>query len=103
MANPGKELENTDAIVDALMSDVSRERHKFIDKVDMDRVVATLLRLTMEISVLRERLDAHEGLAKQHGVFGPADVDAYQPTPEEQDQRNERRSTLIARIVRDLT
>ena len=96
-------LSGTDAIVDALMSDPARERFKFIEQVDMDRVVAAILRLTMEVSVLRDRIDTHESLAEKHGGYSQADVESYRPTPEEERRRAERRSTLVARLVRDLT
>ena len=93
----------TKAIVDALMSDPSRERNHFIDQVDMDRVVAALVRLTMEVSVLRDRLDAHESLAAQHNLYTAEDVDGFKPSAEEETARGARRAQLIARLVRDLT
>ena len=96
-------LTSTDAIVDALMSDPARERFKFIEQVDMDRVVAAILRLTMEVSVLRDRIDTLESLAEKYGGYSLADVESYRPTPEEEQRRAERRRTLVARIVRDLT
>ena len=96
-------LTGTDAIVNALMSDPARERFKFIEQVDMDRVVAAILRLTMEVSVLRDRIDTHESLAERHGGYSLADVESYRPTPEEEKRRGQRRETLVARIVRDLT
>jgi len=96
-------LIDADAIVDALMSDPNRERHHFIDRVDMDRLVAAILRLTMEISVLRDRLSTHESLAAQHGGYSRDDVEAYAPTPAENQIRAESRQNLVARIVRDLT
>ncbi len=61
------------------------------------------LRLTMEVSVLRDRIDTHESLAEKHGGYSLADVESYQPTPEEEKRRAARRRTLVARIVRDLT
>ena len=94
---------DTKAIVDALMSDPSRERNHFIENVDMDRVVAALVRLTMEVSVLRDRLDAHESLSAQHNLYTAADVDAFKPSAEEDAARGNRRAQLIARLVRDLT
>ena len=93
----------TDAVVDALMSDPARERFRFIEQVDMDRVVAAILRVTMEVSVLRDRIDTHESLAEKFGGYSMADVESYRPTPEEEQRRAERRSALVARLVRDLT
>lgn len=103
MNDKPKDLAGVEATVDALMSNPLRERHKFIDQVDMDSIVAVLLRLGMEISVLRERLDAHESLAQKYGVYSFDEVDAYQPTAEEAQRRERRRKQLVARIVRDLT
>ena len=94
----------TEAIVDALMSDTSRNaRDHFIDKVDMDAVIAALLRLTMEVSTLRDRLDAHESLAGKGKPYNQEDVDAYRPTPDEEQRRANNRRQLISRLVRDLT
>ena len=103
MAKSRSALTGTDAVVDALMSDPARERFKFIEQVDMDRVVAAILRLTMEVSVLRDRIDTHESLAEKHGGYSRADVESYRPTPEEEQRRAERRNALVARLVRDLT
>ena len=99
-----QKIYDTDAVVDALMSDPVRgERHHFIDKVDMDRVVAALLRLTMEVSTLRDRLETHESLAAKGTAYSHDDVEAYMPTPEEERRRAEKRQHLISRLVRDLT
>lgn len=94
----------TDSIVDALMSDRSRNtRDHFIDNVDMDRVVAALLRLTMEVSTLRDRLATHESLASTGKPYSEADVDAYMPTSDEEQSRAAKRQHLISRLVRDLS
>ncbi|MBL8644820.1 MAG: hypothetical protein JNK21_12860 [Rhodospirillaceae bacterium] len=94
---------DTDAVVDALISDPARrDRHHFIDTVDMDRVVTALLRLAMEISVLRDRIDTHESLAAKTGAYTRGDVDTYRPSPEEDAARAERRKQLVARLTRDL-
>ncbi len=61
------------------------------------------LRLTVEVAVLRDRIDTHESLAEEHGDYSLADVESYRPTPEEEQRRAERRRTLVARVVRDLT
>ncbi len=61
------------------------------------------LRLTMEVSVLRDRIDTHESLAEKNGSYSSADVESYRPTPEEEQRRAERRTTVVARVVRDLT
>lgn len=61
------------------------------------------LRLTVEVVVLRDRIDTHESLAEKHGDYSLADVESYRPTPEEEQRRAERRRTLVARVVRDLT
>lgn len=95
---------DTEDVVDALMSDRSRNaRDQFIDNVDMDRVVAALLRLTMEISTVRDRLATHESLAAKGTAYSEADVDAYLPTTDEEQTRAAKRKHLISRLVRDLT
>jgi hypothetical protein len=94
----------TSALVEALMADPKRrEDHTFLQNVDMDRVVAALLRLTMEVSVLRDRLDTYERLGAAGKPVTPDTVEEFVPAPADEAVRLERRKQLIARLVRDLS
>jgi len=56
----------------------------------------------MEISVLRDRLATQEALLEQHGVIRRHEIEAYNPSDEEQVQRNAARTQLIEHLLQDL-
>jgi hypothetical protein len=53
------------------------------DNIDVatvaDRSLQIVTALSAEVLVLRERLEIVEHLAAEHGLFGPEEVDDYQP------------------------
>lgn len=79
------------------------ERPRQIEELTPDQLVAALLRLTMEISVLRDRLATHERLLEAHGLLSPESVDQFQPKPEERERRAAGRTALIESILKDLS
>ena len=85
----------------SMMHDPKRARPQFIRNVDMDKVVDALLRLSMEVSVIRDRLDIHEALAEQHGIAADA-VESFVATPEIEARRRERRERLVRGVISDL-
>ncbi len=68
-----------------------------------DQLVAALLRLTMEISVLRDRLRTQENLLVDNGVLGADAIDRYEPSAEESALRGESRAALIQQLINDLS
>jgi len=78
------------------------ERPRQIAELSPDQLVAAILRLTMEISVLRDRLATHEALLAEHGVSSEA-IDAFQPSAEEQKRRAAARLGLIEGVMKDLS
>lgn len=104
MTNMSRSKTEVGALVEALMSDPKRRKgHTFLQNLDNDRVVAALLRLTMEISVLRDRLDTYERLGAAGKPVTPETVEEFVPAPADEAVRLERRKQLIARLVRDLS
>ena len=91
------------------MTDANPDRpHKLprpqqLEKLDPDQVVAVVLRLAMEVSVLRDRLRTHEHLLEKHGLLSEGDVDAYSPSKDETAKRNKARVELIENIINDLS
>lgn len=67
-----------------------------------DQLVAVILRLAMEISVLRERLHSHELLLEQANLLPRGAVDDFQPDQDAAQQRSQARNALIEAILQDL-
>lgn len=78
------------------------ERPQQIESLAPDQMVAVILRLTMEISTLRERLATHEQLLQQAGVFSDAAIDDFQVDAEDKSRRQAERQRLIEGVVSDL-
>jgi hypothetical protein len=78
------------------------ERPRQIAKLDPDQVVAAMLRLTMEISVLRDRLATHEQLLAKHGLTAEA-INQFEPDAAEKKRRAAARMHLIDSVMKDLS
>lgn len=90
-------------IYDALRARVPKgERPTFFPDPAIDQLWWVMLAMLGEMTVLRDRLDTHERLAAR-GLYTQADVDAFEPTAEELQQRDEQREALVARTLRSVT
>ena len=65
-----------------------------------DQLFGMVTALAAQLAVTRERLDTVERLAAKAGLFGPVDVDAFEPDAEASVERDAMRKGLIARIFR---
>jgi len=74
-----------------------------LDALPPDQVVAVLLRLAMEVSVLRDRLRTHEQLLAEQQVLSPEAIDGYTPSKDESAARQNARNELIDSIIKDLS
>jgi hypothetical protein len=61
----------------------------------IDKLVAMVLALTSEVSVLADRLATVEALAG----LKPEQIDAFRPDPEERRAREARREALLGRVL----
>ena len=68
----------------------------------IDTLMNMLMALTSEVSVLRERVDAHERLQAENKFTGPEAVDDYLPDESAQKNRATLRQRLIAKVCRPL-
>lgn len=87
----------------SMVNDPQRRKPEFMPEPGQDKAVAAILRLAMEISVLRDRIDTHEALAESSGAYTQEDVEAYAPDPEREAKRAARRKTLIESLMHDLS
>lgn len=67
-----------------------------------DQLFGIVTALAAQLAVTRERLDTVERLAQKAGLFGPADVDAFEASEAEGTARDALRQGLIARIFRPM-
>ncbi len=74
-----------------------------LESLDPDQVVAVVLRLAMEISVLRDRLGTYEELFEKHGVLPREDIQNFTPSKTEGAARQKARTELIEGIINDLS
>ena len=65
-----------------------------------DRLLAMVMALAGEVSVLRERLDTIERRAAAKGVFSAADIDTYEPDEAALAARDRWRAGFLDRVLR---
>lgn len=75
-------------------------RPHFFDDPNVDKLLAMLMALAGEVSVLRERLDTHERLAAEKKWASEGNVEKYAPSAEIMASREAWRADYLARILR---
>ncbi len=78
-------------------------RPYFFDDANVDKLLAMIMALAGEVSVLRERLDTHERLAETQTWADTDNIEAYEPTAEIELERKNRRTAYLARVLRIVT
>ena len=74
-----------------------------LETLSPDQVVAVVMRLAMEICVLRDRLQTHEQLLDTKNVMSSEEIEGYTPSKDESAARQEARRRLIESIINDLS
>ena len=77
-------------------------RPYFMSDPDVDRLLAMIMALTGELSVLRERLDTHERLLDQSQVMRIDDIEGFAPDKAVESQREAERQASLSRVFRIL-
>ena len=75
----------------------------FFPDPNVDRVLGVVMELAAEVYVLRDRLTTVERVLERGGSLDRAELESYQPTPDERAQRLAERNALIARILAPMT
>ena len=78
-------------------------RPYFMKDPDVERLLAIVTAQAAELSVLRDRLDTHERLAQSGKPSTPDNVEAFDPDPEVETQRDARRAAMLSRVFRALS
>lgn len=66
----------------------------------VDKLLAITMTLAAELSVTRDRLDTVERLLAKRRVLSPRDVDAFEPDPAAEAEREARRQAYLERVLR---
>jgi len=72
----------------------------FLDSPDSDKLLAMIVALVGEVSVVKERLDTHERLAAQGKVATPEEIENYSPDEAVEDEREAWRAGMLDRVFR---
>lgn len=89
-------------LIDALIKDPNRVKPEFVKQPDMDKLIAVVLRLAMENTVLRDRLVRQENLLKAHNILSEEDYENYEPDATTLKTSQAESFDLIRAIAKDL-
>lgn len=76
------------------------KRPVYFDDPDNDKLLAIVMALAGEVSVLRDRLDTVERIARTRGMLVDGEVDSYAPSAEVAEQRDAWRAEYLDRLLR---
>ncbi len=76
------------------------KRPYFFDDPNIDQMMTFILELTMEVSVVRERLDTVERLLDQKTSITRDDIESYRPDGDVEAERVAWRDAYIKRVLR---
>lgn len=74
-------------------------RPAFHEQASIDRLLAMLLALTSEVSVLADRVRTLEQLGEAAGWLAPDAADLHRPDPAERQRRDAAREALLRRVL----
>ena len=77
----------------------AKKKHQFEDPA-MDILLGIVVSLGNEVYVVRDRLRIIEKMLEAKGTISRADVEAYKPTPEEEEEIRKDNDAFIARLFR---
>lgn len=78
------------------------KRPIYFDNPQIDKLLAIVMALTGEVSVLRERLDTIERLLETKGNVSIAEIESYQADEKVTQQREQWRDAYVERVLRVL-
>ena len=77
----------------------AKKKHQFEDPA-MDILLGIVVSLGNEVYALRDRLRIIEKMLEAKGTISRADVEAYKPTPEEEEEIRKDNDAFMARLFR---
>lgn len=79
------------------------QRPFFFDDPNIDKLLAMFMALVSEVAVLRERLDTHERLTDAGKPANAANVETYEASDNDDEERAEWRAAYVSRVMRIIT
>lgn len=76
------------------------KRPQFFDDPAIDQVMTFVVELATELAVVRTRLDTVERLLDEHGSVTRAAIDAYEPGPDVEAERDAWLAGYFRRVLR---
>ncbi len=81
---------------------VRGKRPAFHEQESIDRLVAMVLTLASELSVVRERLDTLEVMGSEAGWLDRERLESFRPSPAQKAERERRREEFLGRLFQVL-
>lgn len=78
------------------------KRPNYLSDPTSEKMLAMLVALAGEVSVMRDRMETIERLSEKGGVFSLEDIENYVPSEQEQVVRQNRRAEYLQRIFRSV-
>jgi hypothetical protein len=78
---------------------LTKRPHQFDDPA-IDTLLSIVLGLGNEVYVLRDRMRIIEKMLEAKGTISRADIEAYKPTPEEEEELRKDNDAFMARLFR---
>jgi hypothetical protein len=78
---------------------ITKKAHQFEDP-GMDTLLGIVLSLGNEVYTLRDRMRIIETMLESKGTISRADIEAYKPTPEEEEEIRKDNDAFMARLFR---
>lgn len=91
---------NADAV--ALLKRQSAKRPQFFEERGLDQLFSLVIELVAEVWVLRERVYAVEDVASENGVPLHDLVEKWQPRPEQAEELDRMRHTMMQSLFRSI-
>ncbi len=74
------------------------KRPQYFEDPATDKLLAIVVSLVSEVSVLRDRLDTVESLIEKEKLFSRDDIETFEPSEEQRTVREERRAEYLDRV-----
>jgi hypothetical protein len=77
-------------------------RPRYLDSTDLDKLTIMFVAMVSEMLAIRDRVDTHEVLLERDGKLTADAIEAFRPSGEQEDVREQKRLAMMRRIFRVL-